>query len=101
MADFTFGGVANPGQCYAYDTPQQLVVSWINVPFFSASSPGYTGSNTFQLILNKGDSTITMQYQGCSGLNGSNGPVVGIESITGDIGLARTQSLAPSTGSSK
>jgi hypothetical protein len=98
MADFNFGGVGNPGQCYAYDTPQQLVISWINVPFFSASSPGYTGSNTFQLILNKGDSTITMQYQACSGLNGSNGPVVGIESITGDIGLARTQSLVPSTG---
>ncbi|MEO8733874.1 MAG: hypothetical protein ABI373_06050, partial [Flavobacteriales bacterium] len=96
MADFTFGGVGNPGQCYTYDTPQQLVISWIDVPFFSASSPGYTGSNTFQLIMDKGDSTITMQYQSCTGLNGSNGPVVGIESVTGDIGLARSQSLAPS-----
>jgi len=96
MADFTFGGVGNPAQCYTYDTPQQLVISWINVPFFSAVSPGYTGSNTFQLILNKADSTITMQYQGCSGTNGSNGPVVGIESVTGDIGLARSQALLPS-----
>ena len=95
MADLTFLGAGNPAQCFAYDSPDTAIFSWINVPFWSVSSPGYSGSNTFQLILNKADSTITMQYQSNSGINGSNGPVVGIESITGDIGLARSQALFP------
>lgn len=98
MADLTFTGTGNPGQCFIHDEPTRLVVSWINVPFWSVNAPGYTGSNTFQLILNKQDSTITMQYQSVSGTTGSNGPVIGIESITGSIGLARSQSLMPAAG---
>jgi len=95
MSDLTFTGAGNPGQCFVLDEPGLFIVSWINVPFWSVTAPGYTGSNTFQLILNKSDSTITMQYQGTSGVTGSNGPVIGIESITGGIGLARSQSLMP------
>jgi hypothetical protein len=98
MADLTFLGVDNPAQVYAWDDQQTAVFSWINVPFWSVTAPGYSGSNTFQLILNKADSTITMQFQSNTGINGSNGPVCGIESITGDIGLARSQALAPSAG---
>lgn len=98
MSDLTFTGAGNPGQCFVKDEPTQFIVSWINVPFWSVTSPGYTGSNTFQLILNKADSTITMQYQSTSGVTTSNGPIIGIESITGSIGLARTQSLMPAAG---
>lgn len=98
MADLTFGGVGNPAQCYLKDEATQLIISWINVPFWNVNSPGFSGSNTFQLILNKQDSTITMQYQSTSGTNSSNGPVIGIESITGSIGLARSQSLFPTAG---
>lgn len=98
MSDLTFTGVGNPGQCFVLDEPGRFIVSWINVPFWSVTAPGYTGSNTFQLILDKADSTITMQYQGTSGVTGSNGPVIGIESITGNIGLARSQSLMPAAG---
>ncbi|MCC6839410.1 MAG: hypothetical protein IT230_04550 [Flavobacteriales bacterium] len=98
MADLTFGGTGNPAQCFLKDEATQLIISWINVPFWNVNAPGYSGSNTFQLILNKMDSTITMQYQSTSGTNGSNGPVIGIESITGSIGLARSQSLMPQPG---
>lgn len=98
MSDLTFGGAGNPAQCFLLDEPERLIVSWINVPFWNVNAPGYTGSNTFQLILNKQDSTITMQYQSTSGVTGSNGPVIGIESVTGSIGLARSQSLMPSPG---
>lgn len=98
MADFTFTGAGNPGQCFVQDEASRFIVSWINVPFWNVAAPGYTGSNTFQLILNKEDSTITMQYQSTSGVTGSNGPIIGIESITGSIGLARTQSLMPAAG---
>ncbi|MBK9419553.1 MAG: T9SS type A sorting domain-containing protein [Flavobacteriales bacterium] len=95
MADLTFLGAGNPAQVYAWDDQETAVFSWINVPYWSVSSPGYSGSNTFQVVFNKLDSTITMQYQSNSGINGSNGPVCGIESITGDIGLARSQLLSP------
>lgn len=98
MADLTFGGTGNPAQCFLQDEPGRLIVSWINVPFWNVAAPGYTGSNTFQLILNKQDSTITIQFQSCTGTTTSNGPVIGIESITGSIGLARTQSLMPAPG---
>ncbi len=98
MADLTFGGTGNPAQCFLRDEATQLIISWINVPFWNVNAPGYSGSNTFQLILDKQDSTITMQYQSTAGSNGSNGPVIGIESITGSIGLARSQSLMPAAG---
>lgn len=98
MADLTFGGAGNPAQCFLLDEPERLIVSWINVPFWNVAAPGYTGSNTFQLILDKQDSTITMQYQSTSGITSSNGPVIGIESVVGSIGLARSQSLMPSAG---
>lgn len=98
MSDLTYTGAGNPGQCFVQDEATQFIVSWINVPFWSVNAPGYTGSNTFQLILNKVDSTITMQYQSTSGVTGSNGPIIGIESITGSIGLARSQSLMPTAG---
>ncbi|MCO5273427.1 MAG: hypothetical protein M9900_00740 [Flavobacteriales bacterium] len=98
MADLTFGGTGNPAQCFLKDEATRLIISWINVPFWSVNAPGYTGSNTFQLILSKQDSTITMQYQSISGTTSSNGPVIGIESITGSIGLARSQSLMPAAG---
>lgn len=98
MSDLTFGGTGNPAQCFLQDEDDRLIISWINVPFWSVTAPGYVGSNTFQLVLDKSDSTITMQYQGTSGTTGSNGPVIGIESVTGSIGLARSQSLMPAAG---
>lgn len=98
MADLTFTGTGNVGQVFAWDSQEMAVFSWINVPFWSVIAPGWSGSNTFQIILNKVDSTITFQYQANAGTNSSNGPVVGIESVTGDIGLARSQALLPSPG---
>lgn len=98
MSDLTFSGAGNPGQCFLQDEPARLIVSWINVPFWSVAAPGYTGSNTFQLILNKADSTITMQYQSVAGVTSSNGPIIGIESSIGTIGLAVSQSLMPAAG---
>ena len=55
MTDMTFYGAGNPGQCYLYDNLDSTVVSYVNVPFWSVTAPGYTGSNTFQVIFNKLD----------------------------------------------
>lgn len=98
MTDLNFAGAGNPAQVYVYDNLDSLVVSYINVPFWTVTSPGWTGSNTFQFIVNKQDSTITMQYQAMTGVSSSNGPINGIESLTGDIGLQAFNSTYPVAG---
>ncbi len=98
MTDLNFAGVGNTGQCYLYDNLDSLVVSYINVPFWNVTAPGWSGSNSFQIIVSKLDSTITMQYQAQTGFSGSNGPVNGIESLTGDIGLQAFNGTFPVAG---
>ncbi|MBK9195519.1 MAG: hypothetical protein IPO17_11145 [Flavobacteriales bacterium] len=98
MADLNFFGVGNTAQCFLYDDATVTVVSWINVPFWSPLPPSYTGSNTFQVILNKQDSTITVQIQDQQGLTQNQDLSMGIESITGDIGLAHSADTYPVAG---
>ncbi|MFZ1688078.1 MAG: T9SS type A sorting domain-containing protein [Flavobacteriales bacterium] len=98
MADMTFFGVGNPAQCYIYDDVTVTVVSWINVPFWDPNPPSYTGSNTFQVILNKQDSTITVQIQDQQGFTLNTDLSMGIESVTGDIGLAHSADTYPVAG---
>lgn len=95
MTDLTFLGDGNPARCYIQDDFTRTIVSYIDVPFWTVTTPGYTGSNTFQFIIDKTDSTITVQFRSLSGFSSSNGPFIGIESITGDIGLLRSSSLYP------
>ena len=98
MTDLSFAGAGNPGQVYFYDDLDSLVVSYLNVPFWSVTAPGYSGSNSFQIIFNKLDSTITMQYESVTGVSSSNGPINGIESLTGDIGLMASNGTYPAAG---
>ncbi|MCB0792063.1 MAG: T9SS type A sorting domain-containing protein [Flavobacteriales bacterium] len=94
-SDLNFAGVGNPAQCFVYDNVDTTIISYINVPFWSSVAPSYTGSNTFQIILSKADSTITIQYQQQTGLTQNNDLLVGIESITGDIGLQHSADVYP------
>ncbi|MCB0793665.1 MAG: T9SS type A sorting domain-containing protein [Flavobacteriales bacterium] len=94
-ADLTFTGAGNPGACYVYDSPDTTIVSYVNVPFWQQAAPSYTGSNTFQVILNKADSTITIQFQEQMGLTQNNDIVIGIESLSGDIGLQHSADTYP------
>ena len=98
MADLTFTGAGNPGACYYFDDASITVVSYIDVPFWSPTAPNWTGSNTFQIILDKNDSTITFQYEAQTGTTQSNNLTIGIESITGDIGLQHSSNLYPPVG---
>jgi len=79
---------------YWYDGgDDRFVVSYIDVPWWQSASPGYIGSNTFQIILSNQDSTITFQYQNMdqASLADNTGCfsdlVVGLENVTGNIGL--------------
>gem|GEM_PF-375073 len=94
-ADLTFTGAGNPGQCWVYDTPDTTIFSWISVPFWSATPPTWTGSNTFQIILNKLDSTITVQILEQTGFTQNNDLLLGIECISGDIGLQHSADVYP------
>ena len=97
-ADLNFLGVGNPAQCYLYDDATITVVSWINVPFWDVLPPTWSGNNSFQVILNKQDSTITVQIQDQVGFTQNSSLSMGIESLTGDIGLAHSFNTYPVAG---
>ena len=94
-ADLTFAGEGSLARCYLYDDLDETIVSYENVPFWTAAAPGFTGSNTFQIVLNKLDSTITIHYQSQTGLTQNNDLLVGIESVAGSIGLQHSADLYP------
>ena len=106
-SDLTFVDNANPpqpvpnAQCWYWTSADadSLIVSYLNVPFWDQVAPGYTGSNTFQIILTSVDSSITFQYQNQTGV--SFGTVdfmtIGIENNSGNIGLQHSHDLYPPT----
>lgn len=98
MADMNPTGAGNPGQVFYYSDTinKRFIVSWENMPFWvpPTTSPNqWAGSNSFQVILDANDSTITFQYKSQVGnwatsYNDADYPfVVGIENTTGTFGL--------------
>ena len=96
MGDLTFDGTGNLARCYFQDEPMRTIISYVNVPFWSPLT-GTEGSNSFQIILDKNDSTITVQYQAQTGLTQNNNLLVGIESVAGSIGLQHSANAYPPT----
>jgi hypothetical protein len=102
-SDLTFtdpAGATLPGvECWYWTSPgnDSLVVSYLNVPFWDPLAPGYTGSNTFQVILSNVDSSITYHYQLQSGVynNPANFCTIGIENNSGNIGLQHSHDVFP------
>ncbi len=81
------------GEVYYWSNGQDtLIVSFINVPEWHYGTDT-AGAHTFQLILDKNDSTITFQYGPQRGKFNYGHPQappafgIGIENITGQIGL--------------
>ncbi len=101
--DLLFDPSINPPAEAFYRTSagnDSLIVSWVSVPFWSATGPGYSGENTFQLILEKNTNRITFQYQTQTGtsINTQNFITVGIESPTGLTGLNPLYDVYPAPG---
>ena len=107
MTDLIMTGSGNPAEVYYYNdvANQRFIVSYINCPWWTANAPGYVGSNTFQVILSNADSSITFQYQTTDPANFNNTPTcaadleIGIENITGNIGLELFNDALPASGS--
>ncbi|HEX5002903.1 MAG TPA: T9SS type A sorting domain-containing protein [Bacteroidia bacterium] len=104
-SDLTFTDNANPpqpvpnAQCWYWTSPNNdtLIVSYLNVPLWDPAAPGYTGSNTFQVILSNVDSSITYQYQNQNGIynNPTDFCTIGIENNSGNIGLQHSHDIFP------
>lgn len=91
MTDLTFLGAGNIGTCHYWgNSVDSFIVQYTNVPYWNALAPGYNGLNSFQIILNGGDSSITFQYKDVTPVNNlaaCNDFSVGIENLSGSIGL--------------
>ncbi len=100
--DLTFTDNASqpiPGvECWYWTSPgnDSLIVSYVNVPFWDVAT-GFTGTNTFQVILSNVDSSITYQYQSQIGAlnNTIDFMTIGIENNSGNIGLQHSHNLYP------
>ena len=107
MCDLNLDGAGNDGKVYYYsdNQNQRFIVSYIDVPFWN-STTDYVGANTFQVILDSRDSTVTFQYQKQQGNweptydSSPNPMVVGIENITGNIGLMVSNLIKPTANTS-
>ncbi len=91
LTDLNFGGESNPGAVFYWsNNVDSFVVTYYEAPFWTNSTPDYTGSNTFQVILNGADNSITFQYQEQTGFGPNTtliDAVFGIENVSGTIGL--------------
>ena len=92
LSDLTFSGAGtNPALAYRYDSGDTICVSFINVPFWVNNTNQYGGDNSFQVILNRADSSITFNYQKQLGtpdpVYQQNYISIGIEDGTGSDGL--------------
>ena len=103
MTDLNFSGAGNVGEVWYHDdlVNNRFVVSYLNVPIWTAIAPGYIGSHSFQVILSRADSSITYQYEDIDQVNftnagGCNGNmVIGIENNNGVIGLQHSNNVVP------
>jgi hypothetical protein len=98
MGDLTFSSNTpqnpNPGTIHYWSNlSDSFVVQYTDVPWWQNNVPDWIGRNTFQIILNGGDSSITFQYLNTdSSTHPDAGTcdrsfVLGIENLTGAIGL--------------
>jgi len=97
MSDLNFAGANNPGKAYWLANNDSIIVSFVNVPYWVVGGNGYSGSHTFQIIILSADNSITFNYQsmnaGTATLPIDN--AVGIENITGTLGLQTMIDVVP------
>lgn len=97
----SFPAFPNPAKCYRWSNLKDtLVVSFYNAPWWQAGTPDWYGSNTFQVLFDGTDSSITFTYRTMNGIftqgAGCNTDlIVGIENSTGAIGLECWREVTP------
>lgn len=97
LSDLTLKGSNNdsvPGAAVYFRTNgvDTAIIQYDSVPFWDTSSLGYSGRNTFQILLLRSDNSITFQYKQLLNSTPSydlvnTGLKIGIEDQTGNDGL--------------
>lgn len=91
LTDLNLSGTGNPGVVYRYDQGDTICITFEKVPFWINNTSGYGGDNSFQIILNKADSSITFNYKTQIGSPDptytTNYLSIGIENPSGTDGL--------------
>ncbi|NUO19584.1 T9SS type A sorting domain-containing protein [bacterium] len=96
VADWFFG-TGEASECYYWTNSEDtLIVSWVNVAAWLET--GNDGNHNFQLILSGADSSITFQYGPQTGAISNNNIAVGIENLTGQIGISNFFGTSPTNG---
>ncbi len=95
MCDLNFTGTGNQGKCLYYANPDTFCISYIDVPFWDQNVQSWSGQNTFQIILNKSDNSITFNYLVQNGVSFTQDLTIGIENISGTIGLQHSKNVYP------
>lgn len=93
----------NIGEIYYHDdvTNDRFIISYINVPWWQAGTPDWIGSNTFQVILSRADSSIIFQYNDVDQTNlidvggCATDLVIGIENFDGTDGISHSTEMVP------
>ena len=97
MSDLKFDGVGNPAECWVSKTSDSTIISYINVPFWNPAGLQYTGSNTFQIVLDPTTKAIYFNYQQQQGTSYNSDIKIGIENLSGSIGLQHSSNTYPPT----
>lgn len=98
MSDLIYTGAGNPALVqYWTNNVDSFIISYLNCPYWMATAPSWTGSNSFQVILCNSDSSITYQYNTLSAFapTANVDLIVGIENSTGAIGLQVFNDVLP------
>ncbi len=95
MSDLKFDGAGNTAECWIGRSSDSTIISYINVPFWDVIPQGYSGSNTFQIILDGSDSSIYINVQQQTGTGFQVQGVIGIENLSGAIGLEHSFNQFP------
>ncbi len=97
VADWVFGG-AEPSACYRWtNNDDTLIVSWSNATAWTDT--GNIGNHNFELILSAVDSSITFMYGAQTGATYNNYTSIGIENLSGQIGLSTHFNAYPTPNS--
>jgi hypothetical protein len=95
MADILFGPTSTARAFYYTNGVDSLVVSFLDCPSWDDTNPNGVGSHTFQVVLNRADSTIHYNYGPQSGAFSNNETAIGIENVTGTVGLSYLNDMMP------
>jgi hypothetical protein len=98
VADWVFGG-GEPSTCYRWtNNDDSLIVSWTSVVAWIDPPPN-AGNHNFQVILSAVDSSITFMYGAQTGATYQDATTIGMENVTGQIGLSIAFAAYPTANS--